>query len=372
MQPRLAYRRRAPVQARGVTGDGGTFLSEPSNRERPDLPNEKDTRSSVAAVEMSVVVGTLNRSALLERAIRSLLGQRCAPGTLEIIVVDNGSSDDTGAVVQAAAAAEPRLRYIREPRLGLSFARNCGILHATGSVVAFLDDDSEAEPDWVERLMEIFRKEPRVGAAGGKTLVRWPDKQPDWVSGSLEGYYGKCDYGDQRRQLRFPEYPFGSNMAIRRRLLLELGGFRTDLGARGNNLMAGEETDLFDRLGAQAVSVIYEPSAVVRHWAAPDRITRWWSLRRAFKHGLSSAVMAFVKGDRGRRRWTTSLLRALRLATVGAISTLFGYATAADPATTMSRGANTAYWAGFARGALNNAVSGETRAAAERRRRKEY
>jgi glycosyltransferase involved in cell wall biosynthesis len=332
-------------------------LSESSNRERSDVPHEKDTGSSVAAVEMSVVVGTLNRSALLERAIRSLLGQRCAPGTLEIIVVDNGSTDGTQALVQAVAATDPRLRYIREPRLGLSFARNCGIQHATGSVIAFLDDDSEAEPDWAERLMGIFRAEPRVGAAGGRTLVRWPNAQPDWVTGPLEGYYGKCDYGDQRRQLRFPEYPFGSNMAIRRGLLVQLSGFRTDLGARGNNLMAGEETDLFDRLDAQAVSVIYEPSAIVHHWAAPDRITRWWSLRRAFKHGLSTAVMAFVKGDRGRRRWTASLLRALRLATVGAISTLFACASAADSATIMSRGANAAYWTGFARGALNNAMS---------------
>jgi glycosyltransferase involved in cell wall biosynthesis len=311
---------------------------------------------------MSVVVGTLNRATLLDRAVRSLLTQACAPGAIEVVVVDNGSTDATRQVVASLSAnvkSGHALHYVCEPRLGLSFARNTGIERAAGRVVAFLDDDSEADPDWAERLLSIFRNDPTVGAAGGRTVVRWPGERPDWITGALEPYYGKCDYGDARKPLAFPEYPFGSNMAIRRSLLVDLGGFRTDLGARGNNLMAGEETDLFERLHARAVSVIYEPTALVHHWAAPERLTRRWSLRRAFKHGLSTAVMAFVKGDRGRRASTRSLFRALRLSAIGALSTIFALATAANSATIMSRSANTAYWAGFARGALANAIHGE-------------
>jgi glycosyltransferase involved in cell wall biosynthesis len=317
-----------------------------------------DVRPDVRS-DMSIVVGTLNRASLLKGALRSLLAQR-HDGHLEIVVVDNGSTDGTAAVVAglAAEAGEARLRYVAEPRLGLSFARNTGIALSTAPIVSFLDDDAEADPDWAARLLQIFRADPRVGAAGGKTLVRWPDVKPRWVSSGMEGYYGRCDYGDVRKPLTFPEYPFGSNMAITRSLLLSIGGFCTDLGARGNNLMAGEETDLFERLHARAVMVVYEPSAIVHHWAAPERLNRWWTLKRAFKHGLSTAVMAFVRLQRTRRHATGGFLKAAHRSTIGALSTLFACLSAADPATIMSRGTYTAYWIGFARGVLPQALLG--------------
>jgi len=318
-----------------------------------------DVRPEVRG-DMSIVVGTLNRATLLERALRSLMAQR-HPGVLEIIVVDNGSSDDTREVVSrlAGTAVRAHLRYVLEPRLGLSIARNTGIALATGPIVAFLDDDSEADPDWASRLLGIFHGDPGVGAAGGKTLVRWPDVKPPWVAASIEGYYGRCDYGDDRKRLTFPQYPFGSNMAITRPLLVEIGGFRTDLGARGSNMMAGEETDLFERLHARAVVVVYEPSALVHHWAAPERLTRWWTLRRAFKHGLSTAVMAFVNLQRPRRASAGGFLKAARRSAVGAVSTLLACLGASDPATIMSRGIYTAYWMGFARGVFPHALFGQ-------------
>jgi glucosyl-dolichyl phosphate glucuronosyltransferase len=310
-------------------------------------------------IDMSIVVGTLNRATLLERALRSLMAQHHA-GPLEVVVVDNGSTDETSAVVSRLAAdtGSVHLRYVLEPRLGLSIARNTGIAMATGPIVAFLDDDSEADPDWAARLLRIFHDDPGVGAAGGKTLVRWPDVKPRWVASGIEGYYGRCDYGDVRKQLTFPQYPFGSNMAITKSLLVAIGGFRTDLGARGTNMMAGEETDLFERLHARSVVVVYEPTALVHHWAAPERLTRWWSLRRAFKHGLSTSVMAFVNMKRSRRDSAGGFVRAAGRTMMGAVSTLAAYLGAGDPATVMSRGIYTAYWMGFARGAFPHALLG--------------
>jgi glycosyltransferase involved in cell wall biosynthesis len=318
--------------------------------------------------QVSVVIGTLNRSAQLERALQSLVAQRCPVDLFEVLVIDNGSVDDSARTVARVAARAPHVRYIAEPRLGLSIARNRGIDAAAGDLVAFLDDDAEADPEWVPRLVDLFRSNPGIGAAGGRTVVRWPQARPAWVCANLEAYYGKCDYGDARRDLAFPDYPFGSNMAFRRLLLRDVGGFRAELGARGGNLMAGEETDLFERLHARHVRVLYDPSLLVHHWPAPERITRAWSLRRSFKHGLSSSRMRFVNGERGWRNWAGPLLRAVQRSTVGALATATAVAAYRDGATVMSRGSNATYWAGFARGALSNALGRDLPARDERAR----
>jgi glucosyl-dolichyl phosphate glucuronosyltransferase len=313
------------------------------------------SRRTTEAVDLSVVVCTLNRAPLLERGVNSLLAQETQDTPFEVLVVDNGSSDDTATRINGLAHGSIPVRYVREPRLGLSLARNAGIEHATGVVVAFLDDDAEADARWVDWLASVFRTDPAAGAAGGRTVVRWPDTRPEWMSDRIEGYYGKCDYGDRRRPLFFPEYPFGSNMAIRRDLLVALNGFRTDLGAHGSDLMAGEETDLFARLHKQQIRVVYEPRAVVHHWAAPERVTRRWTLRRAFKHGASTALMS-SPGSRTLVRGSGKLLRALWLAGVGGVSTCAAWARGSDSATTVSRGASAAYWAGYVRGAVIRAA----------------
>jgi glucosyl-dolichyl phosphate glucuronosyltransferase len=324
-----------------------SFVREPGARDAAH-----PVSATPAPILMSVVVGTLNRAALLTRAIDSLLRQHAATTELEIIVVDNGSTDDTARVVAEKAEAAPHLRYVQEPRLGLSFARNRGIEHSTGSIVAFLDDDAEADPEWADRLAALFREDAAIGAAGGKTLVRWPVERPEWVTANIESYYGKCDYGDARRPLTFPEYPFGSNMAIRRQWLDRLEGFRTDLGARGGNLMAGEETDLFERLNGFAVRIAYEPSAIVHHWAAPERLSRRWCLRRAFRHGQSSALMDHTRPEPQRGSISRNVRRALGRASIGGVSTCIAAITNRPPAIVMSRATHTAYWMGFFRGVL--------------------
>jgi GT2 family glycosyltransferase len=311
---------------------------------------------ALEAIDVSVVVCTLNRAAALERAVESLICQDTQRTHLEILVVDNGSSDDTASRVAGLARRSSSVRYVREPRLGLSHARNTGIEHAIGSIVAFLDDDAEADRQWVERLLAVFRDGPGVGAAGGRTLVRWPAGRPDWMADTIEGYYGKCDYGEVRRPIRFPEYPFGSNMAIRRQLLLAVNGFRPDLGARGDNLMAGEETDLFERLHHRQVLVMYEPGAVVHHWADERRVTPGWSLRRACKHGVSTAHR--TGGADGRSSASAGVPRALWLAAGSTAATVASLARGAGPATTMVRATRAAYWAGYTGGVLSRVWRG--------------
>jgi GT2 family glycosyltransferase len=305
-------------------------------------------------LEMSIVIGTLNRRDLLVKSLKSLARQTCNPASVEIIVVDNGSTDGTRDAVSALTAEMPNLRYVLEPRKGLSSARNRGIAEARAPLVAFFDDDAEAEPRWVEILLDMFRTSPGLGAAGGRIKVRWPDAnntRPVWMPDSLLGYYGHCDYGPAPRKLEFPDYPYGSNMVIRRDLLQKIGGFDPNLGPTGGNLMAAGEQDMFRRLYQLAPTVLYDPAAVVHHWAPPERVTRQWTLRRAFKHGVSNSVMQRASADLPRTAWAARVGRGVWRAAVSALSSAVGIVTRDKPSVVMSRSAITAYWVGYTRGA---------------------
>src|SRR5947209_511554 len=107
-------------------------------------------------MDVSVVVPTFNRAARLTTLLEDLCGQR-APGlTYEILIVDNGSADNTALVVHDFAAREPRVHYLCERSPGASCARNAGIAAATAQIVAFIDDDVRPRADWVASVYRAF------------------------------------------------------------------------------------------------------------------------------------------------------------------------------------------------------------------------
>ena len=115
---------------------------------------------------VSVVVGTRDRSGNLERCLRSL--QVVAHDALEVVVVDNAPSDDsTVRLVETMARDDPRLRYLREERRGLSHAADRGAREARGEIVAFIDDDVRVDPLWVAGLLRGFARGRDVGCVTG-------------------------------------------------------------------------------------------------------------------------------------------------------------------------------------------------------------
>src|SRR5262245_32502899 len=122
---------------------------------------------------ISVIIPTLNRCTVLPEAVRSIREQSISDEQYEIIVVDNGSSDSTGPVVEHLNGRTGKsIRYIWEPRRGLHWARHAGVRAAEGEVLAFTDDDAVATPGWLGSLIKAYA-DPRVGAAGGPIQVRW-------------------------------------------------------------------------------------------------------------------------------------------------------------------------------------------------------
>ncbi len=244
-------------------------------------------------ITWSIIVCTYNRCALLDKALRSLMAQSFPADRFEIIVVDNNSTDGTAAVVRACAAESPvAISYLVEKEQGLSHARNRGVGEARGEFVAFIDDDAAAEPPWLEKLAEGFA-DPRTACVGGRALPAFEASRsgwPEWLPGRFVGFFSIVDHAG-RRELHYPGYPAGTNIAFRKRALRDTGMFSPRLGRSGASLLSMEETDLCLRLERAGHRIVYLPEAVVRHTVPEERLTRDWVRERARWQGISAAVI---------------------------------------------------------------------------------
>ena len=132
--------------------------------------------------DLSVIVPTYRRLGLLIRTLHSLLSQH-APGVrYEVLVVDNNSGDNTRAVVEASAYKRRNVRYLFEPRQGVSHARNTGIDAARAPLIAFIDDDVEASRNWVAAIKDAFDSHPEIDCLGGPIRPRWAAPPPAWLT----------------------------------------------------------------------------------------------------------------------------------------------------------------------------------------------
>ena len=128
----------------------------------------QETNGSVTdRPDLSIVICTYNRHELLRAALDTLLPQAPPDFPYEVIVVDNNSTPETRAVVEEFAAADSRVRYVRETRQGNAYARNTGVENARASIVAFLDDDVTVRDNWVQIIKDTL-PHTKAGFIGGK------------------------------------------------------------------------------------------------------------------------------------------------------------------------------------------------------------
>jgi glucosyl-dolichyl phosphate glucuronosyltransferase len=276
-------------------------------------------------MKITVILCTYNRAGRLGEALESVLASTLPTGLeWEILVVDNNSSDQTRTVVTEFCRRYPgRVRYLFEARQGLSNARNAGIHEASGDVLAFMDDDVTVEPSWLHNLTSPLLGLSWVGA-GGPIRVPRDFVPPRWLKvngpfsmgGALAASF---DLGDAPAELCQP--PYGTNMAYAKSMFQKYGGFRTDLGRTGNNLIGMEDTEFGERLLAAGERLFYVPSAVVIHPVQKERLQKRYFRSYYFAHGRASARQAGQKlsiwrvpryclGDLKRKlRWMSSLNR---------------------------------------------------------------
>ncbi|MBD2361309.1 glycosyltransferase family 2 protein [Anabaena minutissima FACHB-250] len=273
-------------------------------------------------MQISAVICTHNRDNYLGAAIDSLLGQDFA-GEFEVIVVDNGSSDRTREVTEERAS-NPRLKYVFEPTLGLSVARNTGAKEAKSEILAYLDDDAVASVGWLQVLYDAYQHNSQLAIAGGKVTLLWPPniEPPSWLSAGLAGNLGAYDLGDSVVYIEKSGLtPRGLNYSIRRQFLEKIGGFDPQLGRVGKNLLSNEELLMTELALKQGWQVAYLPTALVAHNVAPERINRAWFLNRGWWQGISECYREQLAGKagigqfaRGGERFIRGLYKTLRYA----------------------------------------------------------
>lgn len=220
-------------------------------------------------VDVSIIACTRNNSGRLQTTLDAL--SRCRiPEDLcwEIILVDNGSSDDTPRVAAECGERLP-LIYVSEPRTGLSRARNAGIRHAGGELLLFTDDDVIPCQEWVTSLWDSYLRLGEMCFLGGPVESIFESAPPDrelleFAPRSVTG----LDLGPESRALDDRARFLGANWACPADAVRKIGGFDPSLGlgARADRTTVGEESDVQRRLLLGGLAAWYVPTARVKHF----------------------------------------------------------------------------------------------------------
>lgn len=261
-------------------------------------------------VDISIVVVTYNRAGMLKEALETLVNQETEGRFFfEIIVVDDGSTDNTAQVVRevmysAENLSDSAVKYIYQNKSGIPSVRNTGVQEARGQWIAFFDDDQLAEPEW---LAELYRVAQARGAdcVDGPVYPRLPASFQGVLGPRIRALFGeKFVPADGRR--KSPKDTLGTNnVLVHRSVFAQVGGFDTafDLGS---------DADFFARVEKGGFKICYSPKAVVYHVIPASRL-RTSSLRTTFiKGGLACARISVKYG--GPVQLTLAILRRVSLA----------------------------------------------------------
>jgi glycosyltransferase involved in cell wall biosynthesis len=228
-------------------------------------------------MQVTVAICTLNRAASLRRTLDSLASMRVPSGLdWELIVVDNGCSDDTQDVARSYAGLLP-LRCEIEPSRGISHARNRAVDAARGDYIVWTDDDVVADRDWLAAYAQAFRHWSGAAVFGGPIIPRFEPPLPAWLAesrGSIGGAFAERDLGDQVQPLSLEGYriPYGANFAVRTSEQ-RLFRYNPDLGHGSPYGRMGEEHDVIVRILRSGGSGYWIPQAKVEHCIGRNRQT---------------------------------------------------------------------------------------------------
>lgn len=310
-------------------------------------------------IAASVVVPTRNRAARLRRCLASLAAQTLPAERFEVIVVDNGSSDDTAAVARSFGD-RLTLRLLHEDEPGLHVGRHAGWRAARSAVLMFCDDDIEAAPGWVQAVVRRF-DDPAVALVGGNNHPAWEGAPPAWLErwwqrpaghGRALGYLSILDFGAGSFEID-PVWVWGCNFSVRASALERARGFHPDAMPRERLRLRGDgESHVANVVRASGAKTVFDAAASVHHLVDAERMSTHYIEQRAFGQGISDSYAAMRRAGGLRAHWRAPLRRALAplrdRRVVGWFSGWFGGDTVATEWRRVLAGARRGYAEGWA------------------------
>ncbi|MFD2036373.1 glycosyltransferase family 2 protein [Belliella marina] len=238
---------------------------------------------------LSIIICTYNRCDLLRLALDSLHKQTKLG--YELIVIDNNSSDETRDLVLNYKIENVDINYFLETSIGLSHARNRGIVEAKGEYLAYIDDDCILPENWVALAHNIIESsKPKM--FGGPVFPFYQNSKPKWYKDK----YLTFEFGKISRCLDDKETLIGCNFFVKKSVFMEIDNFKPALGMNGEQILYSEETEFQLRFCSisNENKLFYDPNLFVYHYARPDKLSLFWNIKAFVGKGKSNYLVKNV------------------------------------------------------------------------------
>lgn len=262
-------------------------------------------------MDISVIICTRNRPASLDRVLASAVEMSVRGIRWELLIVDNGSGDEVGKVVDRYKARLP-LRMEKQPEPGLSRARNCGVMSARGKHIIWTDDDVILDRRWLLAYSDAIRLRPDAAVFGGKIVAVLEPPCTDWFREHLDLLWeltATRDFGPEEVPLSVADgrVPFGANYAVR---AIEQRHFLYDVNLGPGAGKVGDEVSVVRSILESGRTGYWIPGAIVYHIISTDRQTTEYVVKRYKAQGATKIYLS--RDDRHERM--SVIMLALKVA----------------------------------------------------------
>jgi len=250
-------------------------------------------------ISYSVIIPTLNQSTKLKQCLAHFSELSFDSDLFEVLVIDNGSTDDTKDISLSFQDKIENLRYLFCESPGLMAARHMGCDMAKGEILCYLDDDSLVTKDWLKGISESFADDD-VAMVGGPCIPEYETEPPYWVEyfwsetehGKTNTVLSLLDFGKQKLFIS-PGFVYGCNYSIRKKIFLEFGGTNPDYFPEKHRQFQGDgESGLAAKISSSGYKTVYDPRVKIRHLIPESRLNMEYFCWKRYYNGIHGSYSA--------------------------------------------------------------------------------